>query len=332
MENASATLPDTGSAIPPPPDTSDLGMPMEVQVPDGATDLPSLLDWLTAEAPRLRAAAIAHGAILLRSCPISDAGAFEAVCRAVTPGLLDYTGGGSLRKRVAGKVYNSTEFASDQHLLLHCEASYFRDMPDFIWFYSDIPAASGGETPVGDTAKVLRRLDPDLVARFVAKGLRYLYNLHGGHGFGRGWQAAFDTEDRAVVDAWLAERGMRHAWDEKGGLRIAWELPALRTHPVTGVTTWGNGAANWHAASHAPAIRAAMRRVYREENNFPVHVLFGDGSPIPDEDIHAIIAVLKEVEVAFPWRRGDVMLCDNNRMAHGRRPFKGDRRVLVAMA
>jgi alpha-ketoglutarate-dependent taurine dioxygenase len=315
-----------------PPAPRAFSLPLEVALPAAASTLPGLLDWLTGEAPRLRAAAVEHGAILLRGCPIDGAADLEAACRAVTPDLLDYTGGGSLRKRVAGKVYNSTEFASDQNVVLHCEASYFRDMPAFIWFHADLVAATGGETPVGDMAEVLRRLAPELVDRFVAKGVRYLYNLHGGQGFGRGWQAAFDTEDRGVVEAWLDERDMRYRWDEKGNLSIEWELPALRTHPVTGVVSWGNAAANWHAASLPPTARAAMRRVYRDDTRFPLHALFGDGSAIPDADIEAIIAVLRQVEFAFPWRRGDLMLCDNNRMAHGRRPFTGDRRVLVAMA
>jgi alpha-ketoglutarate-dependent taurine dioxygenase len=36
--------------------------------------------------------------------------------------------------------------------------------------------------------------------------------------------------------------------------------------------------------------------------------------------------------VTFTWGKGDVLLCDNQRTAHGRRPFKGDRLVMVAMA
>jgi len=36
--------------------------------------------------------------------------------------------------------------------------------------------------------------------------------------------------------------------------------------------------------------------------------------------------------VAFPWQPQDVMLLDNMLTAHGRAPFKGSRRILVAMA
>ncbi|MDA2921410.1 TauD/TfdA family dioxygenase, partial [Desulfobacterota bacterium AH_259_B03_O07] len=31
------------------------------------------------------------------------------------------------------------------------------------------------------------------------------------------------------------------------------------------------------------------------------------------------------------WQKGDVMVLDNYLVAHGRRPFKGPRKILVAM-
>ncbi|MFM9445922.1 TauD/TfdA family dioxygenase [Streptomyces acidiscabies] len=42
-------------------------------------------------------------------------------------------------------------------------------------------------------------------------------------------------------------------------------------------------------------------------------------------------AVYEQVRMAERWQRGDIMLVDNIRVAHGREPFQGDREVLVAM-
>jgi hypothetical protein len=36
--------------------------------------------------------------------------------------------------------------------------------------------------------------------------------------------------------------------------------------------------------------------------------------------------------VLFSWRRGDLLVLDNLLAAHGRKPFEGDREILVAMA
>jgi hypothetical protein len=45
----------------------------------------------------------------------------------------------------------------------------------------------------------------------------------------------------------------------------------------------------------------------------------------------AVLEVYNEVSYAFPWQAGDIMVINNVLMAHGREPFTGRRRILVAM-
>jgi hypothetical protein len=42
--------------------------------------------------------------------------------------------------------------------------------------------------------------------------------------------------------------------------------------------------------------------------------------------------VIWDEAAQFRWEPGDLLLVDNERMAHGRRSFRGSRSVLVAMA
>jgi hypothetical protein len=300
--------------------------------PTGRVDAEVLTQWLSAEPARAGELTREYGAVLFRGFEIRGAASFEAVCRAGTPDLVEYTGGGSIRTHVEGKVYTSTEYAADQHIPLHCESTYFPVPPRFIWLLCEIPAAGGGETPIGDMQRVLGRLDPEVVARFRERGVRYIYNLHGGNGFGRGWREAFGTQDASAVESWLQAQGADYRWTGDGTLHIDLIGPALRTHDRTGAIVWGNQAANWHIASLPQRTVASLRRLYKDDERLPKHAVFGDGSAIPDEHIRHILETLMREETAFPWQRGDVLLCDNQRYAHGRRPFQGERRVLVALS
>jgi alpha-ketoglutarate-dependent taurine dioxygenase len=40
---------------------------------------------------------------------------------------------------------------------------------------------------------------------------------------------------------------------------------------------------------------------------------------------------LDSATVKFRWQRGDLLLVDNFLVAHGRMPFRGERRILVAI-
>ncbi len=64
----------------------------------------------------------------------------------------------------------------------------------------------------------------------------------------------------------------------------------------------------------------------------PRNVFFADGSVIPDSLVEDIRGVLTAQAVIFPWQSGDVLMLDNMLAAHARTPFKGPRRVVVAMA
>lgn len=89
---------------------------------------------------------------------------------------------------------------------------------------------------------------------------------------------------------------------------------------------------SWHIATHGEAMARRLRQLYRDEQRIPKHATFGDAEPIPDADIAHILEVLSTQEQTFRWQAGDVLVCDNHPIAHERRPFSGERRVLVALA
>jgi alpha-ketoglutarate-dependent taurine dioxygenase len=292
-------------------------------------DLVALVDGYRSE---IRDALYAHGALLFRGFDVSDASAFEAVTRAFSPTPFSYVGGGSPRSRISGEVFTSTEYSADATIALHNEASYFETLPSFVWFFCKLAPQFSGETPLGDMRRVLKQLDQGLIRRFDERGLAYVNNLHGGGGFGKSWQQTYQSEDRQAVEARIREKGFEYEWRSDGTLRVIMRAPALRVHPTTGEAYWGNQAANWHPAALPATTATALRRLYSDPMNYPKSVFFGDGGPIADEDIEQIARTLTASETTFTWQIGDVLLVDNQAIAHGRRPFKGERQIMVALS
>jgi alpha-ketoglutarate-dependent taurine dioxygenase len=66
-------------------------------------------------------------------------------------------------------------------------------------------------------------------------------------------------------------------------------------------------------------------------DDFPHDCTWGDGTPISDDDVGEMRRCVAGCTTSFPWRRGDVLLIDNVLVAHGRRPFRGPRRILVSL-
>lgn len=271
-----------------------------------------------------------HGALLLRGFFIEDARAFEELVRVFAPTLRGYEGGDSPRAAVTDKVYTSTSYPASAAIPLHNEMSYSREHPALIAFYCEIPAAAGGATPLADCRQLLRALPPELVARFRDRRLRYVQNLHAGAGLGKSWRETFETDDRAQVEAILARREADFEWRPDGALRVAEVVDPVIAHPRSGEPVFFSQAHLWHVSSLDRRTREALLRIVRPEDLYHA-CTFGDGSPIAEDDLDAIRRALDAAAIEVPWRRHDVLLLDNVLIAHGRRPFQGERRVLVAM-
>ncbi|HEU5023996.1 MAG TPA: TauD/TfdA family dioxygenase [Spirillospora sp.] len=296
--------------------------PREVAVDGGQ----GLKEFLAAE--DLGSALTRDKALVFRGLGAAE-DALPDVLDLLLPDRLAYVHGNSPRTKVGANVYTSTEYPADQTISMHSEMSYAHAWPARLSFFCAVPPATGGATPVVDTARWLAELDGDLVDDFSG-GVRYTQNLHGGAGLGKSWQDTFETADRDAVEEFLAGTGAEHAWRPDGTLRISQTRPATVRHPVTGTEVWFNQADQWHPAGLGEAGEALARLLPEEE--LPQSVRFADGRPIPAAHIRQVRDRGLACAVDVDWRAGDLLLIDNVLTAHGRRAFTGDRRVLVAMA
>ncbi|HSR25634.1 MAG TPA: TauD/TfdA family dioxygenase, partial [Candidatus Eisenbacteria bacterium] len=108
-------------------------------------------------------------------------------------------------------------------------------------------------------------------------------------------------------------------------------LDAVVRHPVTGQAVWFNQAHAFHISTLDPDVQQGMRELFAEED-LPRNVCYGDRGPIGAAEFDAIRAAIARATVSFRWQRGDVLMLDNMLAAHGREPYRGERRVVVGMS
>jgi alpha-ketoglutarate-dependent taurine dioxygenase len=295
--------------------------------PDGDRDL---LGLARAERDQVRRLMREHGALLFRGYDVQTPAQFGDICAALTTELLDYTERSTPRNQVEGKVYTSTEYPPSAHIPLHCEMAYTTKWPRVLWMYSHVAAEEGGETPICDARKVHDLISPATRQRFLdKKGVMYVRNFR--KGIDLPWQEVYDVNTEAELESYCTKNGIGFEWREGGVLRTRAVAQAVARHPETGDTAWFNQAHLFHVSSQDPNIRKILIAKFKEDG-LPRNAYYGDGTPLEEPVLEEIRAAYTKAEVAFPWQRGDVLMIDNMLVSHGRRPFKGARKTLVAMA
>jgi len=301
-------------------------LPLVVQ--PGVADL-DLSNWAKHNLSFIENKLLEHGGILFRGFDVDSIAKFNQFTLSISPEQLEYVDQHTPRTRVAGKIYTSTEYPAEHYVPFHSENSKNHVWPMKIWFHCVQPALQGGETPIADNRKVFELLDPKIKERFMQKNVMYVRNF--GEGLGVPWQTVFQTNERPVLEAYFRDAGVEFEWKDATRLRIRHVAQAVATHPVTGKTVWFNQAHLFHVSSLEPAARQSLLSLFTEQE-LPSNAYFGDGSPIDDSIIEEIREVFRQCSVSFPWQQKDILMLDNMSIAHGRAPYLGPRKIVVAMA
>jgi alpha-ketoglutarate-dependent taurine dioxygenase len=287
-----------------------------------------LTAWASSNREFIMTHLLKHGGILFRNFGVSSVEEFERLVTACSAEPLQYRERSSPRTPVNNNIYTSTDYPADQSIFLHNENSYQHVWPMKIFFICLEAPEQGGETPIADCRKVYERIDPKIRGRFIEKGWMLVRNFGGGMSLT--WQSVFQTEDKSAVEAYCRQAGIETEW-RGDRLRTRQARPAVARHPATGEMVWFNHAAFFHVTTLAPSTREVMLSSFEEEE-LPNNTYYGDGSPIEPSVLEEIREAYGREAVSFPWREREVLLLDNMLVAHGRRPYTGRRKILVAMA
>lgn len=299
--------------------------PLIVEPPDGAAK-PVPIAEIVGRRELFSRELLARGALLFRRFGVENVGDFESFARSFAEkDLLDYAGGVSPRVSMSKNVYTSTEYPPNLTLSLHNELSYSANYPRQLYFFCVVAPEIGGATTVGDSRRILRAIDPQIVDEFKRKKIRYDRNLSGEAGSGYSWQDAFETDDKRNVEQHCRRIGAEYEWKPNNSLRVSQTRPATAVHPQTGEEVWFNQADGFHPSNLNRETYELMR------GNFRLNACFGDGSPLDVAMLEHIREVLRRETVSVNWQQGDILIVDNILAAHGRMPFAGARRIVLAM-
>ncbi|KST70375.1 TauD/TfdA family dioxygenase [Mastigocoleus testarum] len=287
------------------------------------------MSWFKKNRDFIKVNLLKYGGILFRNFNFTSVAEFEQLMKVISNDMMRYTYRSTPRSHVSGNVYTSTEYPAYQSIPLHNEMSYSHNWPLIVGFFCIQPSEQGGETPIADSRRILTNLNPKIVEKFRQKKVMYVRNYQ--DGLDLSWENVFQTTDKSEVENYCKSFGIDCEWKSSNHLRTRQVCQAIAIHPQTGESVWFNQAHLFHVSSLESSVRDFLFANFQEED-FPRNSYYGDGSPIEESVLEEIHQIYHQEKIIFPWCKGDILMLDNMLFSHGREPFIGSRKVVVAMA
>jgi alpha-ketoglutarate-dependent taurine dioxygenase len=236
------------------------------------------------------------GALIFRGFG-TEPGEFAAFTGRFSTATLGRVHAGQNRRKVAADEATSTVDLGKQHVGPHAEMGYSPIRPDLLWFYCARPPADGGETTLFDGEDVWLKLPERLREKCASHDLIYSFDESGPELWPLFTGVAADRDE--TLELLAALPGVSYVARDNGKIDIAYQVPAAPLSRYHGVPAFAN--------SIIPSESSG--------------VTFADGTPVRSADRLSILDTCEELVTLVEWQRGDVVMVDNSRMMHGRRPF-----------
>jgi hypothetical protein len=299
---------------------------LQCRTPD--VTLQATVDWARAQRTTLLEQAGQHGAILFRGFPLNTPEDCDAFIEAF--GLPNFPYKDSLSNAVrvnwTERVFSANEAPPDVTIYFHHEMAQTPIFPSKLFFFCQQAAEEGGETPICRSDLLfdrLAKLCPQFTQDCEEKGLQYTNVMPADNdpqsGMGRSWQSTLASSDRQQAEERLQRLGYSWEWLDDGCLRVTTPvLPAVR-EVAPGRKTFFN------------QLIAAFQG-WKDIRNDPAKAIrFGDGAPLDRDAVDVATKLANELTFDVPWQPGDAVLVDNQLVMHGRRTFRGTRKVLASL-
>ena len=302
----------------------------EVENDSGLNNLKSTQDWLKENKIFIELKLEEHGAIIFKDIPVKTAEDFDQFVSTFNYETFTYEESLSNAVRInkTDKVFTANEAPREVEIFLHHEMAQTPTYPKNIFFFCKSASETGGETPLcrsDQLYEALLKADKALVESFEKFGVIYNSIMSSGDelisGQGRSWQKTLGVSSKNDAEAKLSKLGYSWNWIEDDNLSVT-------TKTLQATKELGNG-----QKSFFNQVIAASLGWKKNSENQIAPVRFGNGEEIKESYIELISELAQSLTLLRSWKDHDILLIDNYRVMHGRKPFAGNknREVLVSL-
>ena len=302
----------------------------EVENDSGLNNLKSTQDWLKENKIFIELKLEEHGAIIFKDLPVKTAEDFDQFVSTFNYETFTYEESLSNAVRInkTDKVFTANEAPREVEIFLHHEMAQTPTYPKNIFFFCKSASETGGETPLcrsDQLYEALLKADKALVESFEKFGVIYNSIMSSGDelisGQGRSWQKTLGVSSKNDAEEKLSKLGYSWNWIEDDNLSVT-------TKTLQATKELGNG-----QKSFFNQVIAASLGWKKNSENQIAPVRFGNGEEIKESYIELINELAQSLTLLRSWQDHDILLIDNYRVMHGRKPFAGNknREVLVSL-
>ena len=296
----------------------------------GLRNITATQDWLKENKNSIELKLEEHGAILFKDLPIGTAEDFDQFVSTFNYDTFTYEESLSNAVRInkTNKVFTANEAPREVEIFLHHEMAQTPTYPKNIFFFCKSASETGGETPLcrsDELYEALLKADRAIVESFEKFGVIYNSIMSSGDelisGQGRSWQKTLGVSSKNHAEAKLTDLGYSWNWIEGDNLSVTTKTLKATKELRDGKKSFFN-----------QVIAASLGWKKNSENQIPP-VRFGNGEEIKQSYIEVIGELAQSLTLLRSWQDNDILLIDNYRVMHGRKPFSGikNREVLVSL-
>ena len=271
-----------------------------------------------------------YGAVLFSGLPIESAEDFDLFVSSFNYNTFTYEGSLSNAVRInrTNKVFTANEAPKEIEIFLHHEMAQTPIYPKNIFFFCKSASLNGGQTPLcrsDDLYAAILKEDAGLLTKFQENGVIYNSVMSNGDelisGQGRSWQKTLGVISKDEAEIRLNGLGYSWNWIEGDNLSVT-------TKTFEAIKELKDG-----SKSFFNQVLAASLGWKKNSEDDLLPVKFGNGDEIPEASIQMISELAKSLTLLRHWKDNDILLIDNYRVMHGRKPFSGEkaREVLVSL-